>query len=140
MQITLFFIPFTFFEQGLTIYNPQFTISKIKDNAARENSKYNKINEPTASILSISALYIPLFIERSLKTYKNNKITTRDRKIIFFPLSSLESNKNTIPPTTRDVFDIITAIAYKKGIISAKKSNIVGKFSGSISNLKINLL
>ncbi|MHA2326080.1 MAG: hypothetical protein ACXACB_11805, partial [Promethearchaeota archaeon] len=58
IQITLFFIPFLFFGEGLIIYNPQFTISIIKDNAARENNRYNRIKEPNTSILLISASYV----------------------------------------------------------------------------------
>ena len=58
IQITLFFIPFLFFGEGLIIYNPQFTISIIKDNAARENNRYNRIKEPITSILLISTSYV----------------------------------------------------------------------------------
>jgi hypothetical protein len=42
---------------------------------------------------------------------KNMKITIRDRKIISLPFSSLESSKNVIPPTTREIYDMKTAIA-----------------------------
>ena len=85
-------------------------IRKIKDNVARINTKYILMNDANDSSCSYSVEENKLVVETSLNTKINTRIIVSARKIIFFPFSSLSSNRNVKPPRIKEIFERIMAI------------------------------